>query len=245
MRFFIELAYKGTNFHGWQRQPNATTVQQTIEEALSKLLREECELVGCGRTDTGVHSSFYAAHFEYEGERTLDSKTVYQLNSILPRDIAIKAIYPSDKHARFDATEREYTYVISRTKNPFSNSLAWQMTGELDIEAMQLAASKLLLYNDFSSFEKLHSDNKTSLCKITKAQWEEHTTQQNDRELVFTIVADRFLRGMIRLIVGTLVSVGKGQLTVTDFEKIIESKDVRLASGAAPSDGLFLSRIEY
>ncbi len=245
MRFFIELSYRGTAYHGWQRQPNATTVQQTIEEAFSKLLGTECEIVGCGRTDTGVHSNFYVAHFDYEGNRELNDKTVYQLNSILPRDIAIKRIYPCEKHARFDATEREYTYVIARTKNPFTIGLAWQMTGELNTEKMQEASAKLLQHSDFSAFEKLHSDNKTSLCKITKAQFTEVTTQQNDKELVFTIVADRFLRGMIRLIVGTLVSVGKGQTTVEEFEDIIKSGDVRRASGAAPSDGLFLSRIEY
>lgn len=240
MRFFIELAYRGTNFHGWQRQPNAPTVQQTIEEGLSTILATPCEIVGCGRTDTGVHSSFFVAHFDYEGTRNLDSHFVYHLNSFLTKDIAISRIYPCDKHARFDATEREYKYVISRKKDPFSQGHAWTLTMNLDVELMQKAADKLLEYSDFSAFEKLHSDNKTSICKISKAQW-----QLIDDKLVFTIVADRFLRGMIRLIVGTLVDVGKGKISVDDFQKIIESGDCRRASGAAPSDGLYLNRIEY
>lgn len=244
-RFFIELSYRGTAYHGWQRQPNATTVQQTIEEALSKLLGESCEIVGCGRTDTGVHSSHYVAHFDYAGDRVNDEKFTYRLNAILPRDIAVHKIYPSAKHARFDATSRQYKYVIGRTKNPFSTGLAWQYTAKLNIEAMQRAADRLLCHSDFSSFEKLHSDNKTSLCTITKAKWEVISEQQNDETLVFTITADRFLRGMIRLIVGTLVSVGKGIITVEEFDEIIRSRDVRRASSAAPSDGLFLSKIEY
>ncbi len=240
LRFFIELSYRGTNFHGWQRQNNAQTVQESIEKAISTLLGEPCEIVGCGRTDTGVHSSFYVAHFDYGGSRVIDAQFAYKLNSMLSRDIAIKRVYPCEKHARFDATEREYQYVISRAKDPFAQGLAWQMTGELDTEKMQEAADKLLEYSDFSAFEKLHSDNKTSLCKISKAKW-----QQNGDKLVFTIVADRFLRGMIRLIVGTLVAVGKGKISTEEFAQIIESKDVRRASGAAPSDGLYLSRIEY
>lgn len=240
MRYFIELAYKGTNFHGWQRQNNAHTLQQEIEDALSKLLKTQCEIVGCGRTDTGVHSSSYVAHFEYDGDNKLDQKFIYQLNSYISRDIAIHSIEISDKHARFDALEREYQYFISKRKDPFTQQLAWQLTTPLDEVSMQVAADKLLKYSDFSAFEKLHSDNKTSLCKITKATW--HSTEN---QLIFTIVADRFLRGMVRMIVGTLIDVGKGKITTDGFAEIIESGNVSRASAAAPSDGLYLTRIEY
>ncbi len=240
MRFFIELAYRGTNFHGWQRQPNAHTVQEAIESALSTLLRQPTEIVGCGRTDTGVHSSFYVAHFDYSGTVPIDDKLVFRLNAILSRDIAIFRVYQTDKHARFDATEREYQYYISRHKDPFSQNHTWQMTRPLDIDAMQRAADKLLKYSDFSAFEKIGSDNKTSLCKITKAQWE-----ATPQRYTFTIVADRFLRGMVRLIVGTLVDVGRGKISPEEFAQIIESGDCRRASSAAPYDGLFLTRIEY
>ncbi len=240
MRFFIELAYRGTNFHGWQRQPNAHTVQEAIESAMATLLRCEVELVGCGRTDTGVHSSFYVAHFDYQGSTPIDQQFVYRLNAILSRDIAIQRIYPSEKHARFDAMEREYQYFISRHKDPFSQHQSWQMTKPLDVEMMQLAADKLLTNDNFSAFEKVGSDNKTSLCKITKAQW-----SITDERYTFTIVADRFLRGMVRLIVGTLVDVGRGKLSPEDFGDIIQSRDCRRASAAAPYDGLFLTRIEY
>ncbi len=240
MRYFIELAYRGTDFHGWQRQPNAHTVQQELEDSLSKILRSKCEVVGCGRTDTGVHSSSYIAHFDYEGQRELNQDFIYHLNSLLCKDVAVYGIYPCEKHARFEAQEREYKYYISRRKDPFSKGLKWQLTTKLNEEAMQSAAQKLLLYSDFSSFEKLHSDNKTSLCRITKANWE-----FTPNEAVFTIVADRFLRGMVRMIVGTLVDVGRDKISVDGFREIIESGDVKRASGAAPSDGLYLNRIEY
>ncbi len=238
MRFFIELAYKGTNFHGWQRQPNAHTVQSEIEEALFKLLRERVEIVGCGRTDTGVHSSSYVAHFEYDGTKELNQDFIYQLNSCLSRDIVMFNIYKCDKHARFDALEREYQYFISRYKNPFAQQLSWQLTVPLDEQSMQVAADKLLQYSDFSAFEKLHSDNKTSICRITKAEW-----SFTEKEYCFTIVADRFLRGMVRMIVGTLVDVGRGKITPEDFAAIIESGNVARASAAAPADGLYLTHI--
>ncbi len=240
MRYFIELSYKGTDFHGWQRQPNATSVQQSIEEALSKLLRQGVDITGCGRTDTGVHSGEYFAHFECTTPHTIDQKFIYHLNSILPHSIAIHRIFECDKHARFDATEREYKYTISRTKNPFTVDTAWYLSTELDETSMQAAADKLLEYSDFSSFEKLHSDNKTSLCKITTAQW--HFTPQC---YVFTIAADRFLRGMVRAIVGTLVEVGRGKITPDEFAQIIEAQDRGKASSAAPAQGLSLTKITY
>ncbi|MFI3298532.1 MAG: tRNA pseudouridine(38-40) synthase TruA [Rikenellaceae bacterium] len=240
MRYFIELAYKGTNYNGWQRQPNAQSVQQTIEQGMSTLLRRPITITGCGRTDTGVHSSNYYAHFEYEGDKTLDSHFIYHLNAILPRDIAVYDVFQTHKHARFDAQSREYQYFIATRKDPFALGQVWFLKGELDVEKMQCAADKLLEYSDFSSFEKLHSDNKTSLCKITRAEWH---SQEN--RLVFTIAADRFLRGMVRAIVSTLVDVGRGKITPEGFAAIIEAKNRSKASGAAPADGLFLTRIEY
>ncbi len=240
-RYFIELAYRGSNYHGWQRQPNASTVQQTLEEAMSTILRCECEVVGCGRTDTGVHSSHYIAHWDYSGQKsTTEASFTYKLNSLLPPDIAVHRIYPCDKHARFDATEREYQYVISRRKDPFMQGYSWQLTHNLNTEAMQEAASTLLLYSDFSAFEKLHSDNKTSICRITKAHW-----SFEDQRYTFHIAADRFLRGMVRAIVGTLVEVGKGRITVEEFRAIVESGNRANASSAAPPDGLYLSKITY
>ncbi|MEF9950299.1 MAG: tRNA pseudouridine(38-40) synthase TruA [Mucinivorans sp.] len=240
MRYFIHMAYKGTAYHGWQNQPNAVTVQQTLEEALSKILRTQCLVVGCGRTDAGVHSSSYYAHFEYVGDRELNQEFISHLNSCLPRDIAIFDIYPSDLHARFDATRREYKYFIAREKEPFRTDERWLLTTPLLKVEMQLAASKLLEHSDFASFAKTKSDNKTTICKIERADWE--FTEKN---YIFTIVADRFLRGMVRAVVGTLVDVGRGRISVAQFEEIIEAHDRAAASSAAVPGGLFLTDIKY
>ncbi|MEG0466739.1 MAG: tRNA pseudouridine(38-40) synthase TruA [Mucinivorans sp.] len=240
MRYFIHLAYKGTAYHGWQNQPNAVTVQQVLEGALSKILRTQAMVVGCGRTDAGVHSSSYYAHFEYVGERELNKEFISHLNSCLPRDIAIFEIYPTDLHARFDATRREYKYFIAREKDPFRTDERWLLTTPLLKEEMQVAASKLLEYSDFASFAKTKSDNKTTICKIERADWE--FTEKN---YIFTIVADRFLRGMVRAVVGTLVDVGRGRISVEQFEQIIEAHDRNRASSAAVPGGLFLTDIKY
>lgn len=239
----MELRYNGAAYSGWQRQPNAPTVQETLERALSLLLRTETPIVGAGRTDAGVHASHYVAHFESENSE-LDAHWLrYKLNIILPRDIAIKRIYPvaDDLHARFNATEREYTYIIETDKNPFTRHISWQYNVELDIEAMNRAAEYLLSHDDFTTFAKLGSDNKTNICDVRVAEWQ----RRDDGTLVFTIRSNRFLRNMIRAIVGTLVDVGRGKYSPEEFNQIIEARDLNRASTGAPAQGLFLSDVKY
>lgn len=243
-RYFIELSYNGTEYNGWQRQPNAPSVQQTIEEVFSQMFGSPHDIMGAGRTDTGVHASFAVAHFDspVDPAKIIDPETTFHLNCMLPRDIAIKKIYAvgPDKHARFDARRREYKYRITTAKDPFLQNLAWQITTPLDLDAMQTAAVSLMRYEDFTSFSKLHSDNKTNLCAISGASW-----QQKGDVITFTIAANRFLRGMVRGIVGTLVDVGRGKMTPAQFCAIIESMDRSLASAQAPAHGLFLSDVQY
>ena len=242
MRYFIELQYDGAAYCGWQRQPNEPTVQGTIEERLSMLRRVPTEIVGAGRTDTGVNASFYVAHFD--SDVSVDcAQLAYKLNKVLPDNIAILRIYEveADKHARFDAKQREYTYFLTPEKNPFRRFSAWHYAVDLDVDKMNMAAAKLLEYEDFTSFAKLNSNNKTNICHITYAEWQE----QADGTLRFTIRADRFLRNMVRAIVGTLVDVGRGRYTVADFEDIIGSKDLSRSSAGAPACGLFLSDVSY
>ena len=244
-RYFIELSYDGAAYCGWQRQPDAPTVQQKLEEALSTLLREAIEVVGAGRTDTGVNASYYVAHFDSVGGVADCGQLVYKLNLILPTDIAVKAVreVQAQAHARFDAVEREYTYYISQSKNPFRRFSAWQYYVPLDFDKMNLAAAKLLEYDDFTSFAKLNSNNKTNICRVVKAQWSRCEDDAN--LLVFTIRADRFLRNMIRAIVGTLVDVGRGRYSVEEFEDILRSRDLSRSSAGAPAVGLFLSDVQY
>ncbi len=242
MRYFLELQYNGGNYCGWQRQPNADTVQQTIEKVLSTLLRTPTEIVGAGRTDTGVHASYYVAHFN--ADTMMDCETLcYKMNVILPHDIAIKSCYEvsEDSHARFDATEREYKYYIEQSKNPFTRHTSWQYYIPLDIEKMNHAAEILLEVDDFTTFAKLNSDNKTNICNVTLAQWQDC----GDGRLCFTIRADRFLRNMVRAIVGTLVDVGRGRYSVDDFRDIVLSRELARASGGAKAQGLFLNNIVY
>lgn len=242
MRYFIELQYDGAAYFGWQRQPDAVTVQGMIEEKLSMLRRVPTEIVGAGRTDTGVNASFYIAHFDSDTEVEC-AQLVYKLNKVLPPDIAILRIYKveASKHARFDAREREYTYLLTPHKSPFRRFSAWHYAVELDVEAMNSAAAKLLDYDDFTSFAKLNSDNKTNICHISHAAW----SVESDGTLRFTIRADRFLRNMVRAIVGTLVDVGRGRYSVADFEDIIRSRDLSRCSAGAPAVGLFLSGVRY
>lgn len=242
MRYFIELQYEGASYCGWQRQPDQPTVQGVIEDALSKLLRQPIEIVGAGRTDTGVNASFYVAHFDIL-ESIDEGYIAHKLNAMLPHDIAIKRIYPvaDDLHARFDAVEREYTYFLSPVKAPFRRHSAWICYYTLDVERMNEAAKVLLKEEDFTTFAKLNSNNKTNICHITYAKWE----VEEDGTLRFTIRADRFLRNMVRAIVGTLVDVGRGRYTVEEFRGIVEARDLSLSSSGAPAQGLFLSSVKY
>lgn len=245
MRYFLTLSYDGAAYHGWQRQPDAPTVQKCVENALSTLLRSDIEVVGAGRTDTGVNASKYVAHFDSAVLIEDCKRLVYKLNLILPPDIAVQSVrqVKDDAHARFDAVEREYTYYLSQRKNPFVRHAAWQYYVPLDFCAMNLAAKTLLKWDDFTTFAKLNSNNKTNICRVVKAEWRR---SEDDPDLwVFTIRADRFLRNMIRAIVGTLVDVGRGRYSVEDFERILHSCDLSLSSAGAPAQGLFLSDVEY
>ncbi|MFI3318351.1 MAG: tRNA pseudouridine(38-40) synthase TruA [Rikenellaceae bacterium] len=243
MRYFMELQYNGGAYCGWQRQREAATVQGTIEKGLSTLLRREIEIIGAGRTDTGVHALFYVAHFDVD-ELTLScQQIIYKLNLILPQDVAILNIYPVNEqmHARFGATLREYTYIIEPRKNPFTRHTSWQYYVDLDIEKMNEAAARLLEHEDFTSFAKLNSNNKNNICKVYHAQWQ----LNEDGTLCFKIRANRFLRNMVRAIVGTLVDVGRGRYSTDDFEEIIASRNLARSSAGAPASGLFLSDIKY
>ena len=242
-RYFIELSYDGAAYCGWQRQPDAPSVQQTIEKALSMLLREDIEIVGAGRTDTGVNASYYVAHFDSEKGVKDCQQLVYKLNLVLPCDIAVKAVKEvrAEAHARFDAVEREYTYYISQRKNPFRRFSAWQYYVSLDVEKMNQAAKSLLEWSDFTTFAKLNSNNKTNICHVSHAKWE----TEEDGTLRFTIRADRFLRNMVRAIVGTLVDVGRGRYSIEEFREIVDSRDLSRASSGAQPQGLFLSNVKY
>ena len=213
-----------------------------MEKTLSTVLREEIAVVGAGRTDTGVHASFFVLHFDVSNEISEPEKLVYHLNRFLPADIAIQNLRKvgDDFHARFSAVSRTYKYFICTEKNPFQNETCYQCTVPLDVKKMNEAALMLFEFTDFTSFSKLHTDVKTNNCKILQAEWKRENTQ-----LVFTIKADRFLRNMVRAIVGTLLEVGKGKLSIDDFRKIIESKDRGAAGTSAPAQGLFLVNIEY
>ncbi|MDR3133557.1 MAG: tRNA pseudouridine(38-40) synthase TruA [Prevotellaceae bacterium] len=247
MRYFIYLAYKGTGYHGWQIQANARTVQGALDHALSVLLNEKIETTGAGRTDTGVHASYFTAHFDSEqyGLYTAahsPAQAVNKLNAILPRDICIYDILPVDAaaHARFDAIQRTYKYYIRTKKNPFDTEFTAFFPFELDVAAMNDAAQLLFEYTDFTSFAKLHGQSKTNHCRITQARWE-----AADGRLEFTISADRFLRNMVRAIVGTLIDVGRGKITRDDMRRIIVQKDRCAAGPSVPAKGLWLTDIRY
>ena len=242
-RYFIELSYRGTNYHGWQIQENAHSVQAELNKALSILLKEDIATLGAGRTDTGVHAKYFVAHFDSTRTDLSDNPSfLYHLNQILPLDISIKSIrsVKPEAHARFDAISRTYNYIICNDKDPFWRELAWMYYGPLDLQLMQKATQYLSDYSDFTSFSKVGSDNKTSICKIYSAAWEE-----KDNLLIFTITADRFLRNMVRAIVGTLVDVGREKINVEYYLKIIEAMDRSLAGSSAPAEGLYLTGIEY
>lgn len=241
-RYFLQLSYKGTNYHGWQIQPNAVSVQGVMEDALSKILREKIVVVGAGRTDTGVHASFFILHFDANRLIPGNVDIIYKLNSFLPSDIAVQKLWPVDKemHARFSAISRTYHYFITTEKNPFSTETSYKYLKPLDVKRMNEAANVLFEYHDFTSFSRLHTDVKTNNCKVMQAEWIE-----KDKELVFIIKADRFLRNMVRAVVGTLLDVGRGQLTIDQFREIIECKNRGVAGASAPAQGLFLVGVEY
>ena len=242
-RYFMFLSFEGTNYHGWQIQSNAFTVQQTLENALSLILGEKITSIGAGRTDAGVHASIFCAHFDsYRNDIDLDKKLIFRLNNFLPADITIKSIRKviPEANARFSAINRTYKYNIQKTKDPFKQLWSWYINFPLDLSLMNTACGILKEYSDFTSFSRLHSDAKTNICKISLAEWIE-----NDDEIIFTITSNRFLRNMVRAIVGTMVDIGTGKTGIEDFKNIIEHKDRCKAGKSAPAKGLFLTDIHY
>ena len=241
MRYFIDLSYNGKNYHGWQIQPDVKTVQATLNEAVCKITQESISVVGAGRTDTGVHASQMVAHFDTEKEVT--DNFAYRLNAILPNDIVVNDVFvvALEKHARFDAKKRSYEYRIWLGRNPFLLDFSWQIHHQkIDVQAMNNAAKILLEYTDFECFSKVKTEVHTFNCTITNAVW-----KQNNNELTFYISANRFLRNMVRAIVGTLLEVGTGKIAQNDFRKIIESKNRSNAGLSVPAKGLFLTEIKY
>ncbi len=241
-RYALELAYDGTAFFGWQVQPNAISVQATIQDCFSKLLSGKAiDLVGCGRTDTGVHASYYVAHLDLENAIDCE-QFVYKLNKMLPASIVIFSIQAvsSDFHARFSATKRTYRYFVHQGKSPFLHH-SLQLFVPIDFESMNEAANHLLGTQDFTSLSKLHTDVKTNICSVTKAQW----VQVNDKEWYFEITADRFLRNMVRATVGTLLEVGEGKIDAKDIPRILEAKNRSAAKTSVPAHALFLCGVEY
>ncbi len=241
-RYFIRLSYRGEAYHGWQIQPHDNSVQQTLEGALATVLRAPIAVTGAGRTDTGVNAALMVAHFDAPSPIDDCPALVHKLNGILPRDIAIHsicAVHPT-AHARFDATSRTYKYFLHEHKSPFLYPLSWRTRPGLDFDLMNQAAERMMTYRDFTSFSKLHTDVKTNNCFITYARW----TREGD-QWVFTITADRFLRNMVRAVVGTLVEVGRHKITVDEFCRIIERKDRCQAGTSMPGHALFLWDITY
>jgi len=241
-RYFIQLSFKGTTFNGWQKQKNAPSVHETLENSLKILLKQNIDLTGAGRTDTGVHAKYYIAHFDSTSKIINISDFIYHLNKILPYEIAVQNIFSvkPNAHARFDAILRTYEYVCVIEKDPFEKEISLLLKALPNVEAMNKACELLLQYSDFTSFCKLHSDNKTNICKVQEAIW-----VVDNNKLVFTITADRFLRNMVRAIVGTLLQVGYGKLAIGDFEQIIKNKNRMAAGTSAPAHGLYLIAIKY
>ena len=249
-RYFMNLSYLGRNFHGWQRQPNAPSVQEALENALSTVLRAPVPIVGAGRTDAGVNATTMIAHFDLPAAAADTSRLIRAVNSIVGPEIAvrwIREVHP-EAHARFDATSRTYHYYAHTGRNPFSGGLSWDAPENLDFGAMNEAAKLLLATSDFTSFAKLHTDAKTNICKVTRAEW--RAPYPGERvpgaaTWIFEITADRFLRNMVRAVVGTLVDVGRGKLTTGGFKEIITSRDRCAAGTSMPGTPLFLHRITY
>lgn len=242
MRYFITLSYDGTNYHGWQVQPNADSVQARLNDALSKLLAAETECVGAGRTDAGVHASMMVAHFDTD--RELDCENfAFRLNRIVPKDIAVQRVerVADEMHARFSAKSRTYHYYVYTRKNPYRRHYATQLHFSPDYDAMNEAAKELLRVEDFTSFSKVNNDQKTNICDVTRAQW----VQVKDDMWRFEITANRFLRNMVRAVVGTLLEVGRGRMTKDEFCRVISQKDRCSAGESVPGNALFLVDIKY
>ena len=241
MRYFLEFSYNGKAYHGWQNQPNAISVQEVLEKALSTILKSKISVMGAGRTDAGVHASQMFAHFEFEGEINFKD-LVYKLNSLLPKDIAVTDVFlvATEAHARFDALSRTYKYKISTSKNVFDSDLAYQVQLPLNVNAMNEACKILFQYKDFQCFSKSNTDVKTYNCDIKAANW-----IKNSNQLIFTITADRFLRNMVRAIVGTMINIGLGKLEPDALHQIITSKDRSNAGFSVPAHGLYLVEIAY
>lgn len=244
-RYFLKFAFNGTHYHGWQMQENTiATVQQVMQDKLSLLLHERIGLTGCGRTDTGVHAREFYAHFDSQKADLHDERHqwVYKMNRCLPRDIAVEALLPvaENASARFSAFARTYFYQIHQKADPFLNDTSWFLYGALDLDKMNEAAGRLLLATDFESFAKVNNNHRHFICKVHEAVW-----RKEGHQLIFTIRANRFLRNMVRALVGTLVDVGTGKTSLADFENIVRSGSRSQAGTSVPAQGLHLARIEY
>lgn len=240
-RFFIEIQYNGANYHGWQIQENAHSVQAEINKALSTFLQEEITVMGCGRTDTGVHAKNYYAHFDTENSFE-ENQLIYKLNCLFPKDIVCVKIYNVDdkSHARYSATSRTYEYWIVQQKNPFFTESAYYLPSNLNLNLMNKAAKLLVQQTDFACFSKSRTNTTTNICEVTSAYW-----KIKDDVLIFTITADRFLRNMVRAIVGTLIDIGLEKIEVNDINKIITSKNRSQAGTSVPAHGLYLTKVTY
>jgi tRNA pseudouridine38-40 synthase len=241
-RYFFEISFLGSAYHGWQIQKNAQSVQSLINDKLSVILRKNIETTGCGRTDTGVHATQFFFHADIDELNYPPEELLFKLNGILPPDISVNNLYPveANKHARFDALKRTYTYLIHTRKNPFLHNRSWLLYKLPDITIMNKACNLLLNNKDFAAFCKSNSNNKTTLCMVYEAFW-----KKNETGLEFKISANRFLRNMVRAIVGTMVALGKNEITIAEFEQIIQSKNRKFAGESAPACGLYLSKVEY
>lgn len=241
-RHFLEISYKGTAYHGWQTQPNALAVQEVLNTALKTFFREDIETLGCGRTDTGVHATKFYLHFDLVNKIDSADKMIRGINSILPSDIAVKNIYDVDSnaHARFDAILRSYEYHIHFNKDPFKTDSSWLLRDELDINAMNEAAKIIMEYDDFGAFCKANADNFTNQCKVSKSEWE-----IKDDGIIYHISANRFLRNMVRAIVGTLVDIGKTKIPAQSIHQIIQSQNRSVAGASVPACGLYLTDVQY
>lgn len=243
MRYFITLSYDGTRFHGWQVQPNGISVQGELQRALGLLLRQEVGITGAGRTDTGVHATMMVAHFDLDKPLDDPAQLTYKLNKLLPQDIAVQRIEPvaDDMHARFSATSRTYYYYLHTVKSPFLRHYSCELHYPLDFALMNEAARLLTQYDDFGAFCKSHADVKTTLCQVTRAEW----VSVGDGQWRFEITANRFLRNMVRAVVGTLIDVGRGRLSVDGFRQVIEGRRRTEAGESMPGNALFLTHITY